>query len=145
MSTAPKPAAERFWRKVDKTAACWTWTGARQVEGYGRFMVSSTPRVLALAHRFSYEQLRGPIADGMTLDHLCRNTSCVNPAHLEPVSREENALRGSRNATKTHCDAGHEFTPENTYSAPSRPGVRWCRACRREASAARYAARKAAA
>jgi hypothetical protein len=66
----------------------------------------------------------------MTIDHLCRNTSCVRPDHLEVVTREENALRGSRNAAKTHCDRGHEFTPENTYVPPSRDH-RACRECRR--------------
>lgn len=127
---APRPAVERFAAKVLKTDGCWNWTGATQAGGYGRFMVSSRPNVLVLAHRFAYEQACGPIADDLTIDHLCRNTSCVNPEHLEPVTREENALRGSRNAAKTHCSQGHEFTPENTYVAPSRPNVRCCRACR---------------
>lgn len=142
---SPKPAAERFASKIIKGDGCWLWSGARQAGGYGRFMVSSSPRVLALAHRFSYEQAHGPIADDLTIDHLCRNTSCVNPDHLEPVTRELNSLRGSRNAAKTHCDSGHEFTLENTYVAPSRPLVRACRACRKVASAERHLARKAAA
>lgn len=136
----PKPAAERFAAKVQKGDGCWTWTGATQAGGYGRFMVSSRPNVLVLAHRFAYEQAHGSIADDLTIDHLCRNTSCVNPAHLEPVTREENALRGSRNAAKTHCDRGHEFTEANTYVAPSRPHVRACRTCRNANSAARRAA-----
>lgn len=141
----PKPAAVRFAAKVDRTDGCWIWTGAKQAGGYGRFMLSSRPTVLVLAHRFAFEQAHGAIADGLTLDHLCRNTSCVNPGHLEPVSREENALRGSRNAGKTHCDAGHEFTVANTYVSPSRPNVRCCRACRKATSAARHATRKAVA
>lgn len=141
----PKPAAERFAVKVVKGDGCWEWTGARQAGGYGRFMVSSSPRVLVLAHRYSYELANGPIGDDLTLDHLCLNASCVNPAHLEPVTREENALRASRNATKTHCDAGHEFTEANTYRSPSRPDVRCCRACRKADSAVRHASRKAAA
>ena len=128
---APRPATERFAKKILKGDGCWLWTGARQAGGYGRFMVQSNPRILVLAHRYSYELARGPIADDLTLDHLCRNTSCVNPAHLEPVSRAVNSLRGSRNAVKTHCDYGHEFTPENTYTPPSRPNVRDCRTCRK--------------
>lgn len=141
----PKPAAERFAAKVERTDGCWNWIGARQAGGYGRFMLSSRPTVLVLAHRFAFEQAHGPIGDDLTLDHLCRNTSCVKPDHLEPVTREENALRGSRNAAKTHCDYGHEFTDANTYVAPSRPGVRCCRACRKATSAERHAARRAAA
>ncbi len=145
MSVPPKPAPERFYAKVDFTPECWVWNGARQAGGYGRFMVSSNPRVLVLAHRFAYEQIVGPIADDMTLDHLCRNTSCVNPEHLEVVTREENALRGSRNAAKDACDYGHDFTPANTYIQPSRPTVRHCRECRRVRSAARYATTRKAA
>lgn len=137
---APRPAAERFAAKVDKSGECWQWTGATQAGGYGRFMVSSSPMTLILAHRFAYEQEHGFIAGDLTIDHLCRNTSCVNPAHLEPVTREENALRGSRNAAKTHCDQGHEFTEANTYVAPSRPHVRACRACRKAAQSRRTAA-----
>lgn len=139
----PVPAAERFWPKVDKTDGCWNWTGARHPEGYGRFM--KTRGVLVLAHRFAYELTIGPIADDLTIDHLCRNTSCVRPDHLEPVSRAENALRASRNASKTHCDNGHEFTEANTYVPPARPNVRACRACRKATSAARHAARQRAA
>lgn len=131
----PRPAVERFWPKVVKPESCWNWTGARQAGGYGRFAAS--PGDAVLAHRWSYEALVGPIPDGMTLDHLCKNTACVNPAHLEIVTRETNALRGSRNAAKTHCDSGHEFTAENTYVPPSRPNVRDCRACRKANQLAR--------
>jgi hypothetical protein len=75
----------------------------------------------------------------MHLDHLCRNTRCVNPDHLEPVTLAENVLRGvsspAMNARKTHCDSGHEFTPANTYISPR--SERKCRACGRERDAAR--------
>lgn len=140
----PRPAASRFWALVDKSGECWGWLGAKQAGGYGRFMIQSRPRILILAHRYSYEQLVGAIPDDLTIDHLCRNPSCVNPAHLEPVSRAENALRASRNAMKTHCDYGHEFTEDNIYRAPSRPNVRGCRKCRAADSAARYQARRSA-
>ena len=125
-----RPAAERFWPKVAKTATCWQWVGARQAGGYGRFLLE-TGR-LVLAHRWAYESLVGSIPEGMTLDHLCRNTGCVNPEHVEVVTREENAYRGNPNVAKTHCKRGHEFTPENTYTPPKRPHVRDCRTCRSE-------------
>jgi len=90
------------------------------------------------AHRYVYEQEVGPIPDGLTLDHLCRNRACVNPDHLEPVTMRVNTLRGetitARNAAKTRCDKGHEFTPENTMR---KPDGRRCRVCQR-ASEARY-------
>lgn len=110
--------------------ACWLWPKFRDRDGYGRaFFRGST----WLAHRASYESLVGPIPDGLTLDHLCRTRACVNPEHLEPVTRGENLLRGETlqgiNSRKTRCVNGHEFTPENTYV--TRSGHRACRACGR--------------
>ena len=124
-----------FWAKVNKSEGCWEWTGARQPAGYG------TVRVLnrtCLAHRVAYESLVGPIPDGLHLDHLCRNPSCVNPAHLEPVTNRENITRGLCAVRGTHCKRGHEFTPENTYNVP-KTGQRQCRECVR-LHAARYRA-----
>lgn len=122
--------ANTFWSKVHKTDSCWVWTGTVH-KGYGRYSGQG-------AHRLAYELLVGPIADGLELDHLCGNTLCVNPQHLEPVTRMENMRR--RYADQTHCKAGHEFTPENTYTGC---GVRQCRACQLEA-VRRYQARKVA-
>lgn len=68
------------------------------------------------------------IAVGLTLDHLCRKRSCVNPAHLEPVTQAENTRRAA--ATKTCCRNGHPFTLGNTYLTLK--GARKCRACDRE-------------
>ena len=127
------PAA-RFWAKVERTESCWGWTGAKQPEGYGRFFAGAGR--LVLAHRWSYEHHVGPIAEGMTIDHLCRNTSCVNPAHMEVVTRELNAWRGNPNKDKTHCKRGHALAGENVYVPPKRPTVRACRTCRKAESAA---------
>lgn len=121
---------ENFWAKVNKTPTCWVWTASRGTQGYGKFRVG---KAHLGAHRVAYLEEIGEIPDGLVLDHLCRNTSCVNPAHLEPVSEQENILRGvgvtAVNAAKTHCIRGHEFTPENIYAVP---GGRACRTCRRE-------------
>jgi hypothetical protein len=86
------PAAERFWRKVDKTSSCWLWTGAT-TKDYGVFWDSVR---LVYAHRWSFEAAGGVIPDGLVIDHLCRTPRCVNPAHLEPVTRAENTERGAR-------------------------------------------------
>lgn len=126
------PPAERFWPKVrvGKTPQdCWVWIGARHFKGYGSFC--------GKAHRFSYELFKGPIPAGLTIDHLCRNTYCVNPEHLEAVTNRENILRGISPpaifAKKTHCSKGHEFTPENTYIRNYKIG-RKCRICMSERS-----------
>lgn len=109
----------RFWSHVDKSAECWLWTGAKGREGgYGHFWVAG--RKVA-AHRFAYELLVGPIPDGLVLDHLCRETLCVRPSHLEPVTQAENTRRGLRGALKERCGSGrHEWVPENLYTRPDR-------------------------
>jgi hypothetical protein len=94
---------------------CWPWALSLLSNGYGRLTRAGTT---VMAHRWVYERLRGPIPDGLTLDHLCQVQECVNPDHLEPVTIRENILRGSgtsaHHARKTHCLRGHGFTPENT-------------------------------
>lgn len=126
---------ERFARKYEcQSDGCWRWVGYCTADGYGRFWTGST---MAIAHRWSYEHFVGPIPSGFVIDHLCRNRACVNPAHLEAVTFNENVRRGAR-ARQTHCKHGHEFTPENTYLGC---GARQCRTCQRE-TAARYKNRK---
>jgi hypothetical protein len=136
---------ERIARKIviDPVTGCWLWQGARngpnrtrRIGGYG---VIKWQRKMEMVHRVVYELLVDPIPDGLTLDHVkargCQYRHCCWPAHLEPVTREVNSLRGdtpwTRNLAKTHCKHGHEFTEENTYHPPG--GGRHCRTCNREA------------
>ncbi len=92
------------------------------------------------AHRWAYEQARGAIPDGMHLDHLCRNTLCVNPDHLQAVTARENLRRGvgfaGTNARKTRCPAGHPYSGDNVYIRPA-SGSRVCVTCRRQRDSAR--------
>jgi len=110
---------------------CWPWQGPLR-NGYGYIHLSRDKKVAA--HRWTYELFVGPIPEGLTLDHLCRNRSCVKPTHLEPVTNRVNILRGeslsARRARQTHCKRGHPFTAENTTTDAK--GRRICRACRKE-------------
>lgn len=103
---------------------CWEWTGSDNGTGYGTYGIAGTK---GYSHRLLYTRCVGPIPDGMVIDHLCRNTRCCNPEHLEPVTPAENALRSPLIGAKTRCRHGHDFTPENTYTSPA--GARRCRAC----------------
>jgi hypothetical protein len=82
---------ERFWSSVDKSGDCWEWTGHKDKKGYGsfRFMLDGK-KSRAKAHRYAYELEVGPIPKGLEIDHRCHNHSCVNPAHLRPVTTKQN-------------------------------------------------------
>lgn len=132
----------RFWFKVSlaSPAECWLWRGTT-THGYGRLHVNGRARN---AHRVSYELAGHSIPDGLTLDHLCRNRACVNPAHLEPVPNAVNVLRGMSfsavNARKAACVNGHAFDEQNTRPLRYRSG-RACRACTRLRDRRRHAGR----
>lgn len=128
---------ERFWAKVDRggSGGCWLWcAGISSNTGYGNVWWYGKT---ASAHRVAYQLSRGPILDGLTLDHLCRVRHCVNPDHLEAVPFVVNNARGTSpsaiNKVKTHCVNGHEFTSENTYRWKGRD-ARGCRVCRNKAA-----------
>lgn len=136
--------SELFWAKVDTAGICWEWTAGKSTAGYGRFATTSLqrgPGRFAQAHRYAWEQLVGPIPDGLFLDHLCRNRACVNPDHLEPVTNRVNLLRGygvtRRNAAKTHCPRGHALVDGNLMPCRLARGQRECRTCSRDRSAER--------
>lgn len=131
---------ERFEKHVgfprDGIPACWQWLGyVNPRTGYGQFQLRKGEPVLA--HRMAYELFVGAIPDGAQLDHLCRNRQCVNPKHLEPVTCQENLLRGdtraAANSAKTHCPKGHPYDEVNTYQRSN--GQRGCRQCMAAAAA----------
>lgn len=133
MTRLPQRFLDRF---VVSDAGCWEWRGQLH-RGYGYFRHGGSNR---RAHRVAYELLVGEVPVGLVLDHLCCNTRCVNPKHLEPVTQHENVLRALPAAARTHCPNGHEFTPENTRYNPASRG-RLCRECGRQGARA-YQARK---
>jgi hypothetical protein len=132
----PRPSVDaRFDAKwvLDPRTGCHVWTGAKHPMGYGNF--NRGDRRFIAAHQFAWERRNGPVPVGLVLDHfVCSNPPCCNPSHLKVVTRGQNVLRSdvgpsARNAAKTHCDHGHEFTPDNTYRPPKRPHTRQCIAC----------------
>ena len=137
-------AEQRFWSRVRKTDGCWTWEGPVGSHGYGMFYYLNSCTV---SHRWSYEALVGPIPEGHQLDHLCRNTVCCRPGHLEPVLPGENLrratpYRASRN--RSRCKNGHELV-EGSFTIRIQDGNEAfrCKICDAEKSR-RYKERKKA-
>lgn len=101
-----------------------------KVNGYCKIKIKGKN---LLEHRVAYERERGKIPEGLVIDHLCRNPSCVNTEHLEVVTIGENTLRGispsAINKRKTHCAAGHEYSTVNTHV--DKANKRKCRSCNR--------------
>lgn len=126
-------AWERFYKNIEILPnGCWQWKLAPDKAGYGHLTLCKHHTVYA--HRFAYEQLVGPIPEGKELHHLCHNRRCVNPAHLEPVTRREHIplgdvtkIRLAQRAAITHCPRGHPYDSSNTYIDTL--GHRQCKTC----------------
>ena len=116
---------------MDKLNYCWNWINAKDKEGYGQLTLLGKS---IKAHRLSYEVFIGKIPKGLVIDHLCHNTSCINPIHLEAVTQKENIRRGNTGKINNHqtkkrfCPNGHEYNKENTYNYKG--NHRLCRKCR---------------
>lgn len=122
---------ERFWSKVEKTEGCWVWvgntTGRRPGRvGYGSIVMGGRS---VLAHRWSYEHHVGPIPEGWVIDHLCRETRCVNPDHLEAVTLQENSRRAGGTSLPARCGFGHDMADARSR----KDGTRYCGTCANEA------------
>lgn len=141
--TGPRtPWQERLWAKVQPNdAGCWIWLGTMKATGYGMFTGPTTDHSTTRTngvHRWAYVAAKGPIPDGLVIDHLCNVRNCVNPDHLEAVTDAENNRR--RSERQTHCKRGHEYTAETTYRKSD--GSRSCRPCNAARDHARHLARK---
>lgn len=118
----------RLFSKIKKTNSCWIWTHCIDPDGYSNFSMFGSAKK---AHRITYELFKGKIPKGYEIDHLCKNTLCCNPDHLEAVTPKINSLRSdspwAKNARKTHCPQNHPYSKENTYRTKN--GGRVCKIC----------------
>lgn len=145
LPTGQSPFCRLFSKLTFNENGCWVWTGSTvrnthrlNSQPYGYFSVYHK---MCRTHRFIYELLNGSIPDSLEPDHLCRNTLCCNPTHLELVTRSVNVLRGmspslsvARKIARTHCSRGHPYDEANTYwsrgSLAEKGGIRECRICK---------------
>jgi hypothetical protein len=111
---------------VDEATGCWIWQGGT-ARGYP-VVWDKVKKKTVRAHRWYYEQTKGPIPEGLHIDHLCFVPLCVNPDHLEAVTQAENNRRMGERIT--HCKRGHELTPDNVYYRETGNGRRTCRTCK---------------
>lgn len=118
-------------RFVVAQSGCWEWTGRLNGSGYGAFTVGS----IEGAHRVSYSWFVAQIPVGLEIDHLCRNKRCVNPLHLEAVTKSENQLRAI--AARGCCRNGHPLSPDTTrvWSVGGGRSARYCLTCKRASNA----------
>src|SRR6185312_13718825 len=133
---------ERFETKFipEPNTGCWLWTGTLHRGGYGKMGRGRATDGVDYAHRISWELFRGPIPEGLSIDHLCRVRCCVNPDHLEPVTTAENIRRGETGAKpKAECLRGHPF---DEHGYVTKTGAKRCRLCDRIRSNLNYARRR---
>ncbi len=137
------------WRNIDASGPCWEWTGKAHRGANKKYAGAKYQGRTWGAHRLIWTLLVGEIGEGLQLDHLCKNETCVNPDHLEPVTPAENVRRGATgqyqtkpNLKKTHCPQGHPYSGDNLRLRKN--GHRTCRTCDNARILANYHRRKEA-
>ena len=118
----------------EPNSGCWLWIGAvnQKTDGYGFIIKTIRGKSIKIyGHRFLYENYRKAIPENYVIDHICRNTYCVNPWHLEAVSHQVNCYRGKAGILKkrrTHCPKRHPLVGNNLIV--DKKGYSHCRECK---------------
>jgi hypothetical protein len=136
----------RLFAGIDFSGDCWEWTRATS-KGYGVVGRGSRSAGLEQAHRAVWMLLVGPIPDGLILDHLCRNTLCCNPDHLEPVTPAVNKARGYGmsvlHSMRDTCAQGHP-KDGRLGARGGKATHRYCKTCARRNSRRQYLSKRLA-
>jgi hypothetical protein len=111
----PRPLEVRMEQQTDKSGECWLWTGAVS-SGYGRIKGAPPQKEMLLAHRAAYEMAKGPIPEGMVIDHTCHQKLCVNPDHLRAVTTKQNV---------EHTSGPHRNNKSGYLGVHENPPGRW--------------------
>ena len=125
------PMNTPFMEKIhfEPMSGCWLWGGTVNNKGYGLMTNPIKDKPMMLAHRYSYELHKGPVPEGLVVDHKCCNSHCVNPDHLQAITFRENVMKGesntAKNARMTHCHRGHPLPSGYEYGKK-----RQCRECK---------------
>ncbi len=115
----------RVWRYIDITGSgCWLWTGPTNRDGYAHNLAINGDRYLP--HRLMFSWFKWDIPPGLTIDHVCKQKTCMNPDHMEPVTGGENVRRALKVA---YCKRGHAQTPENRYRYGKSKKKERCKPC----------------
>jgi hypothetical protein len=129
------PFLERI--HYEPMSGCWIWGGATDGGGYGVYREKGVKQLIK-AHRYCYQLLKGKITSGLDLDHKCRNRCCVNPDHLEPVTRSVNIKRGYQAHPTEFCKYGHPLSGDNMRIRTGKFGRKICVTCQRRMGLAYY-------
>lgn len=146
MGRPVRPVYDRIMEKVspEPNSGCWLWMASLDGHGYGQIMLPNNK--VRRAHRELYQCVKGEVAKNLDLDHLCRNRACVNPDHLEPVTRSVNLRRGlgpqktkEWHAKQMGCVNGHKYEAGSYFvyfHAKRNRSYRVCKICASAAQAA---------
>ena len=125
MSRPCKPLEDRLWPRIDKTEACWNWTGPLDAHGYGAIGEGGRGGRVLKVHAVVYRMIIGEIPEGHVLHHLCRNKQCCHPRHMVAITPSDHQKnhpeivwrKGRPRPPVTHCKHGHDMSNAYVWEA----------------------------